>query len=565
MRDRRASITLQGIKLRDLKRPRVSRGRMHRGRKHMNRIITLVIAAALTLATTAVGARAQAPARRPASGPAFGINLAGVVDWTTELPFVDVFRTSRRWISQRQGEAWGRGPELELDDRGWVKRLEPGCYAETPICTIASGHYPGGRYIVQHEGSGLIEAAGSARVVERAPGRLVFDVDPSRGTMFLRLMETDPANPVRNIRVIMPGHAQTFEQAPFRPGFLDRWRSASCIRFMDWMSTNGSRVQRWSERPRVDDATWTVKGVPVEVMVRLCNELDADGWFCIPHAADDEYVREFATALRAGLEAERRVYVELSNEVWNGSFAQNRYARDRAREEGIGPADRPWEGAGMWQARRSVEVFAIFDEVFGEKKGQPGGRLVRVLASQASNMWWSESILLPAAARGGRAADFADALAIAPYVSMILSPRSNPSSDDVAGWTVDRAMEHVRGVALPRSIESIGGQSRIAAKFGLSLIAYEAGQHLVGAGGGENNDELTALLLKANRDERMGPVYDEYFAAWERAGGGLLCYFSSTGRWSKWGSWGLTQHSDDEIADYPRAMAVERWRERLRR
>jgi hypothetical protein len=37
----------------------------------------------------------QTPAVKP-----LGINLAGPADWNTELPFTDVFRLSRAWISQ---------------------------------------------------------------------------------------------------------------------------------------------------------------------------------------------------------------------------------------------------------------------------------------------------------------------------------------------------------------------------------------------------------------------------------------------------------------------------------
>ncbi len=70
-----------------------------------------------------------------------GINLAGPADWNTELPFVDVFRLSRPWISQRKGQPWGKGPTLDLDAHGWVKRLEPDCWAETLLCTIDRGHW----------------------------------------------------------------------------------------------------------------------------------------------------------------------------------------------------------------------------------------------------------------------------------------------------------------------------------------------------------------------------------------------------------------------------------------
>ena len=84
----------------------------------------------------------SAPDARP--HPALGINLAGPSDWNTELPFVDVFHLAREWISPKEGESWGMGPKLELDDHGWVQRLAPGCFAETPLCTIDGGHYPSG-------------------------------------------------------------------------------------------------------------------------------------------------------------------------------------------------------------------------------------------------------------------------------------------------------------------------------------------------------------------------------------------------------------------------------------
>ena len=74
-----------------------------------------------------------------------GMNLSGIVDWNTEHPFADVFRLSRWWISQKTGEPWGKGPELDLDEHGWVKRLAPNCFAETPILT--GGHAPAGEYV----------------------------------------------------------------------------------------------------------------------------------------------------------------------------------------------------------------------------------------------------------------------------------------------------------------------------------------------------------------------------------------------------------------------------------
>ncbi len=484
--------------------------------------------------------QAAAPAAR------LGINLAGPADWSTELPFNDVFRLSRVWISQRQGEAWGKGPKLQLDERGWVTRLEDGCYAETPLCTIEGGHYPAGRYTVTYEGEGTLDFWGAASVVSREPGRLVIQVQPEKGGFFLRLSKTNPENYVRNIRVLMPE-----AEGVWRPGFLRRWQGVACVRFMDFMETNNSTITTWSERPRVEDATYTRHGVPVELMVDLANRLQADPWFCMPHQADNEYVRNFAALVKEKLDPKLKVYVEYSNEVWNSQFAQHRYAA--AQGQKLGLAERPWEAAWRYTALRSVEIFRIWEEVFGGTE-----RLVRVLPSQAANAYVSRQIV-----------DFrdayrhADALAIAPYVSLNLRPDGNPPAAEVAGWSVEQLLAHVADHSLPEAIGWIKENRKVADEYNLKLIAYEAGQHLVGIQGAENNEALTRLLHQANAHPRMGEIYKSYLAAWQEHGGDVLCHFSSISRWSKWGSWGLLQYADDDPAQSPKFSAVMQWAKSL--
>jgi hypothetical protein len=45
-----------------------------------------------------------------------------------------------------------------------------------------------------------------------------------------------------------------------------------------------------------------------------------EGWFCIPFKADDDYVRKYAEYLKTNLREDIKIYVEYSNEVWNGFF-----------------------------------------------------------------------------------------------------------------------------------------------------------------------------------------------------------------------------------------------------
>ncbi len=491
-------------------------------------------------------------AAAPAARPALGINLSGPADWNTELPFVDVFRLSRAWISQRQGEGWGRGPKLELDERGWIQRLEPGCFAETPLCTIDGGHYPGGDWTVLWSGEGRIELS-KGRVISSASGKLVATIDSQGGGFFLRVRETNPKNPVRDIRVLMPGYGiAAVEANPWNPGFLARWRGMACVRFMDFQETNNSRQRRWGERPRPDDATFTRSGIPVELLCDLANRLETDPWFCLPHEADDEYIREFARLVKSGLDPKRKVYVEYSNEVWNGQFRQNNYAAEQGRKLGL--AEKGWEAAWRFTARRSVEIFRIWEEVFGGRD-----RLVRVLPSQAANSYISKVI-----AGWKEAAREADAIAIAPYISMNIPPEGKRlAAGEVAKWTVDRFLDEVETNALPECIRWMNENKKVADQHGLKLLCYEAGQHFVGVAGAENHAELTRLLHAVNAHPRLGGIYRKYYAAWEAAGGDLLCHFSSVGQWSKWGSWGLLQFADEDPKQSPKFIASMEWARKL--
>ena len=513
------------------------------------RVLGILFASLLMLAAPPVSAQSRARRTtvnrsRPQAQAQLGINLAGPVDWNTEQFLVDVFRLSRRWISQRDGASWGKGPELQLDEHGWVTKLEPNCRADAMICTIRGGHFPGGRYTVLYEGEGKVSAHLGARVVKEAPGRLEIDVDSGKGGFALRLLEVNPRNYVRNIHVIMPGHEQTWQAEPWRPDFLQRWQGFACLRFMDFMHTNNSSVKTWDERPKVDDATWTPHGLPVEMLCDLANRLDADPWFCMPHQADDDYIRNFAKQAKELLDPKRKIYVEYSNEVWNGIFSQNRYAGEKGQE--LGFADKPWEAAWKYTGYRSKQIFAIWEQVFGGTD-----RLVRVLATQSANPYVTKQVI------GFQDAwKSADAVGIAPYFGWNVK---RDQADEVVRGGLDGVLKHLKEVSLPKEFKAMQQQKEIADAAGLQLVCYEAGQHLVGVGGGENNKELTELFQQANRHPSMGELYKQYLDGWAKGDGGLCCIFSSVGAWSKHGSWGLMEYTDDDPRQFPKYMAVFEW------
>jgi hypothetical protein len=507
----------------------------------------LVTFAVLFLST--LSAFAQSPSD---SKPQMGMNLASISDFGTETVFVDIFKTARPWISQQEGQPWGKGPKLSLDSLGYPLTIEEGCRAETPLLTDMSGHLISGIYTIFYDGDGKLTVSLGAKVVSEESGCIQIDV---KGQFFLQIKETNPDNHIRNIRVIMPGFENDYAQQVFHPVFLNRWKGMACLRFMDWMRTNDSKIVKWGDRPKVE-SSYSTNGVPLEVMIDLCNRVKIDPWFCMPHLADDDYVRNFAQLVKEKLDPSLKPHIEYSNEVWNSMFEQTKWAQNQAIEKGIGPSERPWEGGAEFYVQRSLEIFKIWESVFGGKD-----RLVRILAWQAASdpKSWTDNLIL---GKTNGSADV-DALAIAPYMNFCVPMKSEnskvPDAATVATWTVEQAMDYMNEVVLPATIEQIQKQKEVADKYSLKLMAYEAGQHMVGIQGGENNEMLTKLIHEANSNPRMGELYKKYYDAWAEASGDLVCNFSSISRWSKWGSWGVAQFFDTKPSESPKYQAVLDW------
>jgi hypothetical protein len=479
----------------------------------------------------------------PNENSSLGINLAGVTYWSSEIVFVDLFRHSQTFQSQAPGKGYAQGGPLDLTPNGWVRSLRhDGQFADSIVLSRPKPGYPAGVYTCLYEGQGKIEFAYGTKVVSQQPGRILVDVKQDQNLLTLRITQTDPADPVRNIRMILPGFETTYQDQPFHPDFLKRWEKFKVLRFMDMQRTNNSEQMNWSDRPTPQMQTQGGEaGVALEYLIQLANTLDADPWFCLPHQATDDYVRRFAEMVKARLQPNLKIYIEYSNECWNGIFSQARYCRDKGKALGL--SDNDFQAQLRYYSKHSVEIFGIWESVFGGPE-----RLVRVLAAQSANPWTSEQVM-----DFENACQHADVLAIAPYFGNALGdPRTQ---DDVARMTVeqvlDKCAEYIR-----ENNKTIAAQAQAAQKRGLCLVAYEAGQHLVGHGGAENNKPLEDLFRAANRHPRMKALYLDYLAGWKANGGTLAVLFSSMGTWSKWGSWGLMEYHGQPAAEAPKYQAV---------
>ncbi|PSB29718.1 hypothetical protein [Stenomitos frigidus] len=490
-------------------------------------------------------------ADKPNARSPVGINLAQVVSYGTEMPFVDVFKTSHTWFSNAEGKRWAEGGPLPLTKEGWVASLRPGQYATTGVLDNGR-HHPTGDYTLLYDGEGKLDVSAAngegLTIVSQTPGRMVVKIMTNVDDVSLDLRSTNPANPLRNIRFIMPGHEKTYQTQPFNPQFLKALAKFKAIRFMDWQETNGSKLADWVDRTTPASATQALgSGVALEYMIQLANTLHAEPWFTIPVRASDDFVRQYATLVRDKLDPSLKAHIEYSNEVWNYGFEQAHYAN----EQGVKlKLDNDQYLAGTkYYSQRSVEIFKIFADVMGGTS-----RLDRVLAGQSVNTWSGEQLLT-----WKDAYKQADSYAIAPYFDGRDILLNSDKAAQIIKMSPDQVLDilqaDIRGPIKKNIVES----SNLARKYGLKLQAYEGGQQLTGFQFEKDEPQITKLYSEVNRNPRMGDLYTEYLNTWKASGGGLFNQYYDVGRSGKFGMWGALEHLGQDPKTAPKYQALLRF------
>ncbi len=507
-------------------------------------------------------------AATPAPGMVTGFNLDGVVDWASSWVFTDVFRRTRTWLSRNAdySGSWdsGVGWAVPQDAQGWptVVPFDPGDGSPLQMLhTILVLANEPGNYVFMYEGEGtgrLLSDGPTQNITVGGPHSLM--ISSTGGVIGLEINSTHPApNHLRNVRIVHEDHLDVVDTEPFHPLYMQRLSNNGILRFMDWAHTNASPVSQWSDRTAPDAYTQAQSaGVAPEVMIDIANRLQQDAWFCVPHMADDNYVRELARLIRDTLDPGLKAWVEYSNETWNtaGPFTQTTYVQDQGEALGLRPGR--WEAGQYFVALRSVQIWSMFDEEFGAASD----RLVHVMATQGANINVTN---MRTAALNDPAinpdAVMPDALAIAPYFGRNFSPADLPPNQP-AYPTVDEILD----VLSPQSLIEVAGwltqQKAVADQQGWQLVCYEAGQHFVGVAGGENDTTLTQLLASANRDPRMYRRYIEYLDILRDGGVEVSAMFSFCSQWSKWGSWGSMESLDQPIEQAPKYRAIIDWTRR---
>ena len=326
------------------------------------------------------------------------------------LPFADIQRIARPYKGNYACAF------IDIDQQGWVDNIPEVCdqganellqsAVTAALKFVQPGSIPEGIYTVLYEGTGTLKFSGIAR--KRANGSTTintinpdvkaFEIDVSiddkiisdqRAGLRYQITETDVDDPIRNIRIVMPGSAceedgiwytmqsdctnkatKPFAEILaddrnailFNPDYIRELKPYKSIRVMNMIKASpaypGHCPSRddanyknclyapitWDMRAKMDDAVWGAsaitplaerygRGVPIEVLITLANTLKSDPWFTIPHSADDDYVTQLAQLVKEKLSPDLKPYIEYSNETWNSKFWAAEYVRQKGVEE----------------------------------------------------------------------------------------------------------------------------------------------------------------------------------------------------------------------------------------
>jgi hypothetical protein len=551
---------------------------------------------------------------------AVGMNLSGWDYWVPDIPLIDQFKRGSGWLTQCYyptdvncknftggAGSWDTLEEskLDLDEHGWVKSL-PNTndnsvkyrYVSTVLFAGNGKSQPAGKYTVLYEGKGTIEYGmiGSKVANESAPGRDIVQVADVDGGLLISIKATDPADYIRNVRVLPPGgvcqNAQNDYAAsasdcaargtgafvPFEKFAIDRWwhpyfvselKGFRTLRFMDWGKTNSNHMVNWTERPRRHDAFWAgVNGVPFEAMFDLADVTGSDPWINLGTYVNDDYAKNFGRRAKARLGVGRTLYLEYANEPWNYAFTNSHWMKDQAAAkwpDQIAKGQSAYTLQNSWYGLRSAQLCQIVKAEFGAD----ANRVKCVANGQAANAWISnEQLSCPFAAAelGKPCGQVLNALSIAPYFAAYigdLAVRSTVSTwyKDADGGlskmfeeilAVDANGNKVTPPLYGKTIESkLGGaveatktwvvdNKAVADKFALPMLSYEGGQHLT-MWGGDTDQKWQDLFIAANRDPRMGKAYTKMMENWQAAGGQTFTFYSHIARPTGWGAWGAKE------------------------
>lgn len=530
--------------------------------------------------------------------PRLGINVGSMGKLSSSIPFTDIFKISRGWFTSCEYDWRAKRPidpgceakkslnsqeqkMLDLDGNGWVRSLPTP--QDSPIFTSVtstwnlSDRFPTGRYVVLYDGEGRMKITGDLRMGYQRQGHIEFDLHSPKRNLKLQITQTDPrrnGNYIRNIRIIPKKNEKDYMRRVFNPDYIARIRPMQVLRFMPWTNPRANVAVDWNQRASIGQAHYTGDGgVPAERMIDLANAINASPWMSIPYKANDDYVRQYARMVKNRLRKNQKVYLEYSNEVWNSIFPAATYAARKADKLWKFPYPKVPAGkrrvllSANWYSKRSVEMCKIWKNEFGSERN----RVKCVLGSLNSVSWLGKEILdCPLWKEAGGCGRYVDAFGIGPYFGDYIAKKEHRGT--IKRWTQDadggkaRLFQEIlhggmlkggpQGGAMSLVRDQIYANKKLADKYRLELIAYEAGQHLIRYDPPHTvkDPAVLNLFMSVQKDPRMKQAYQQYLSTWAQGGGGLILHFYGIGQPEPKNFFGMLDHLQQ--ASTPKYQAI---------
>lgn len=458
-------------------------------------------------------------------------NLEGFADWVPTRPLKNLMKHIRSGLIPYTAacNCWSIDsilPEIQVDAQGYPLQIPQSTSAGPAMVRffLSAEHAnipPGTHAVIRYDGTGTLQLQGGVNMLSQQPGRIEFI---STGDMWMNLTASASGDHVRHIRITrISDESADLENAPFYEGFLEKIAPFQALRFMDWGSTNNNPIERWEDRTRLDHFTYSgERGVPYELIIRLCNQTMKDAWICVPHAADEDFIRQMARLFRDQLHPDLTIYLEYSNEVWNWIFSQAHY-NDQNRPSHL--------NYGRAYAEKAHRVFRIWHEEFGAE----APRVLRVLGIQAGFNYLNEQIVsqLPN--------DAWDYGSPTHYVGLTHGAGGQPVLH--ANSTPEDILANARQTFLAHNVDVRQDYLNIQA-LGKEVITYEGGQHFVGNVFGIPY-EYQQSMWDAQYHPGIYDLYRELHDTIRHWGCRMATNFSLASRQeSVYGSWGVLDDID---------------------
>lgn len=258
----------------------------------------------------------------------------------------------------------GPGYKIEFDapNPGAVNATVGGMFNGLTNVQRSGSHYSA-TFTINHDGGNVLAGGG--------------EVD---------LAGASAANPVTNFRVTRPGGTV----GSFTPTFQSYLNNYQAIRWMGDSNVNNNNNPLTAADVLPSGQNISTFGNSPDDIIRQANAQPnlKKVWINIPANADDSYIKAVAAKFATGLNPDKQVVVEYSNENWNFAFTHpglTVYAKAQA-DPRVTAGD-TYTAVAQESGLQSARVMQLFKSTF-TANGKDPNRAQGFLGSQGANQWF---------------------------------------------------------------------------------------------------------------------------------------------------------------------------------